>query len=120
MGEALKKMISKEIVDRDLALDDLRGQQVKLIKEKAGLAEEVEGLRKVKDNLDVAKAEVARLRAESAMADATVESLKSDLTAAEAAKGVAQEKANRAVETAEGLRKEIDRGKTQSAVLAED
>lgn len=41
MGEELEKMISKKIVDCDLALDDLRGQQVKLIKENVSLAKEV-------------------------------------------------------------------------------
>lgn len=89
MGEELEKMISKKIVDCDLALDDLRGQQVKLIKENASLAKEVECLRKIKDDLDVTKAEVEWLRVERATVDTTVGSLKGDLTATEAAKWVA-------------------------------
>jgi hypothetical protein len=103
MAEALKERSSQEIMDRDLAIEALRAEVDRVEAGNKQLMEEVDGLRLAKKDLEDLRDKM--------------ESLSKDLEGAKAVEQLALERARKAIDTAEGLRKEADAERQSSRAL---
>jgi hypothetical protein len=102
MAAALEEHSMHEVLDRNDAIDALKEAEL-LEAEKVRLSVEVVGL-------STSRADTENLRKE-------VEVLRKQMDDAKSAKAVAVERASKAVETAENLRKEIDAEKKSGLAL---
>jgi len=124
MAAALEERCSREVICRDEAIDALKKENETLETEKVRLSEEVrvfssarqelEALRKERDELK-AGSEVLRKGKEEAKALATV--LHESTSQLERAKDLAVQRAEKAEDVADRLRKELDAERTSAAVV---
>jgi len=103
MAEALEERATQEVVDRDVAIEALQNELDTVESEKKQLVEEVVGLRAAEKDFKNLKAKV--------------ESLSKALEDVKAAEQLALEHVQKANETTEDLRKEVDAERQSSSVL---
>lgn len=106
MAEALEERASREIIRRDETIKGLQKELDGLTAENKRLEEEAEGLRAVKGDYNEMKTKV--------------ESLDKALASAKAAENLALERAQKANEVSENLRKGVDVERSSSAALLKE
>ena len=124
MAAALEERCSREVICRDEAIGALKKENETLEAEKARLSEEVRGFSSVRREIDSLKkerddykagSEVLKKEKEDAEASAAV--LRTSVAEAEAARDLAMQRAEKAEDIAERLRKELDAERMSAAEL---
>jgi len=124
MAAALEERCSREVICRDEAIGALKKENETLEAEKARLSEEVRGFSSVRREIESLKkerddykagSEVLKKEKEDAEASAAV--LRTSATEAERARDLALQRAAKAEDIADRLRKELDAERTSTAEL---
>jgi len=124
MAAALEERCSREVICRDEAIGALKKENETLEAEKARLSEEVRGFSSVRQEIESLKkerddykagSEVLKKEKEDAEASAAV--LRTSAAEAERARDLALQRAEKAEDIADRLRKELDAERTSAAEL---